>query len=170
MLGLPPSRSLSSVLVACQCSPAHASCCREGSRNFQAVYTDKLLTSQISLSDASEVSATALLLFGGDIAYGSALNPQSMPADMRASNGAAQSELASDELGMLKGWLRFESDARSAHTIHALRRAMDAWLAHSLDAPQRNAAARAEPLVAAVLEVLNWEEEELMWEAAGGKW
>jgi hypothetical protein len=114
--------------------------CRSSSPRFLAVYKDKLLTSEVFLSQCSEVSKMAMLLFGGTVT-------KAVDADQV-------------NLTMHKGFLKFTSSQDSAHIVIAVRSGVERLLAAKLNSPEVDAAHAAAPLIDAVLALLRWEERD----------
>jgi hypothetical protein len=104
------------------------------------VYTEKLLTSELFLFQASEVPSSALLLFGGDLEHD--------------ANGDANT----NELSVNEGFARFALDSRSAGVILRARAGIERLLDVKLHTPSVNVQSAARPLIEAVLAVLRWED------------
>lgn len=115
--------------------------CRPRSPQFLAVFTKKLFTSGVYLSQSSEVSNVAMLLFGGTV----------------TTVDSPQQEVM---LTMHEGFVKFVSNQRSANVVVQARSGIERLLTAKLDNPEVDTAHAAAPLIEAVLALLRWEERD----------
>lgn len=107
------------------------------------MYTSKLFTQSVSLWDASVVSPMALLLFGGAV--------EGDTPGLHHDDGTIDDEGA---VTMQQGWITFEGDRRALRCALRLRACMARLLDAKLQRPDVDVTAAAQPLYAAVLDLL----------------
>lgn len=103
-------------------------CCRRA----WAVFTEKLMTTEVYLNTASEVSPGALLLFGGEL------------------------KRHRDTLTVVDGFINFETDRRCADLITEMRHALDQVLQSKLEMPHTDVSHFSRPLIQASIELLRY--------------
>jgi hypothetical protein len=103
------------------------------------VYTEKVYTGVVSLSQVSEVPDMSVLLFGGAVTS-ERLSSQTYSMEMN------------------EGWIKFSAPQDTAEVVLRTRACMEELLAAKLANTGVDLTRAAEPLVKAVLELLWWED------------
>jgi hypothetical protein len=104
-----------------------------------AVYTEKVYTGVVSLSQVSEVPDMSVLLFGGAVTS-ERLSSQTYSMEMN------------------EGWIKFSAPQDTAEVVLRTRACMEELLAAKLANTGVDLTRAAEPIVKAVLELLWWED------------
>lgn len=94
------------------------------------MFTEKLMTTTVFLSTASEVSPGALLLFGGEL------------------------QRRQDTLTVVDGFVDFHTDTACADLITEMRHALDQVLQSKLEMPSSDVSEFSRPLIQASVELL----------------
>lgn len=108
--------------------------CGVGARECRyawAVFTEKLMTTEIYLSTATAVSPGALLLFGGELR-----------------------RQGQETLGVVPGFIEFKAHPVCAGLIAEMRRGMDRVLQSKLEAPGTDVTEVSRPLIQASIQLL----------------